>query len=418
MKPRELEDGLIMRNGTEEDIPALLEHFRVVHGKFVVDELKALLEHRDGFFWEDSFIIENPDSGEIVSCVLLKQNAWSIDGIKLPSAEMEAVGTIEAYRKRGFMHLLNEEFEKRSTELDPAIQAIVGIPYFYRIFGYEYAADLGGGYPVDQALVPRVPDDEEEPVSIEEVDAKTFKEFLSYREKKLPQGTWLRFIRPKDVGYLKFDTTDVQQEAFFFYLVKEKGKTVGVFYLERWESRVYLDELYLDNHKHVDAVLRFTLAKAQEWKNIPVRISPPNQARIKEFVRARTLVKDVDKYAWYVKIPSILRFIETIGPLLTERLKGSEFHDFTGDLTFTTYRKGYALSFEKGKFKGIVEKIEKKLDDYHLRIPKGALTKLFMGYETFDELVSHEPDIQSSATMRPLLRVLFPKLRASVNPFY
>jgi hypothetical protein len=41
-----------------------------------------------------------------------------------------------------------------------------------------------------------------------------------------------------------------------------------------------------------------------------------------------------------------------------------------------------------------------------------------MGYETLDELASHEPDVMSAASMRPILRLLFPKLGASVNPFY
>ncbi|MHA2396639.1 MAG: GNAT family N-acetyltransferase, partial [Candidatus Thorarchaeota archaeon] len=239
MKPQDLGDGLVMRNGTKEDIPAILEHFRVVHGEFVVDELRAFLEHHPRFSWENwenSFIIVSAESGEVVSGVFLLENTWTLDGIELSSAEMEAVGTLEAYRYRGHMHLLNEVFELRVSQLKPVIQAIAGIPFFYRIFGYEYAANLGGGYPISPGFIPKLPEGEEEAISFKTVDAKNFKEYLKYREKYLPQRTWYRTMRPEDAGYLIFEPTSHDQEAFFFYLVQEKGKTVGVFFLSRWEN--------------------------------------------------------------------------------------------------------------------------------------------------------------------------------------
>jgi N-acetylglutamate synthase-like GNAT family acetyltransferase len=418
MKPQDLGDGLTMRNATAEDIPALLEHFRAVHGEGVVDQLRAMLEHYPRFSWENSFIIANSESGEVVSCVILLQNAWVIDGIQVPSVEMEAVGTLEAYRNRGHSRLLNEEYERLAKQIHPVIQTIAGIPYFYRNFGYEYAAALGGGYPVNPSLIPKLPDREKEPVTFEMLDAKRFEEFLAYREKHLPRSTWIRKIRTEDAAYLIYETTSHEQEAFYFYLVKEHGKTVGVFYLARWENRLDIVELYLDDHQHVDAVLRFAVSRTLEWDGIPVRVNLPNQARIREYVNARTQVKDVGRYAWYIKIPSITRFIETISPLFSNRLKDTEFPDFTGELTVTDYKQGYSLSFDGGVFKEITEKSEKKIDDYHLRIPRNQLTRLLMGYETLDGIASHEPDVQCAAVLKPLVRALFPKLEAMVDPYY
>jgi predicted acetyltransferase len=418
MKPQDLGDELIMRNASAEDIPALLEHFRAVHGEYINDELRALLEHHPRFSWEDSFIIAKPESGEVVSCIILLRMAWTLDGIEVPSVEMEAVGTLEPYRNRGHMHLLNEEYEKRAAELQPVILAIAGIPNFYRNFGYEYAAPMGGGYPVSPAFIPKLPDGEEEPVTFAEVDTKTFKEFLRFREKHQPRDTWGRKLQPEDAAYLFFETTSQDQEAFFFYLVREKEKTVGVFFLYRWENRLDIIELYLDNYQHVDAVLRFTIGRAQEWNNLPIRVTPPNQAQVREFVILRTQAKTINRYAWYIRIPSITRFVETIGPLFSKRLNDTEFQDFTGELTFTTYKEGYALSFEKGEFIGVFEKSERNSMHYSLRIPRRPLTRLLMGYETLDELASHEPDVTCASEMKPLVRALFPKLEALVDPFF
>ena len=418
MKPQDLGENLVMRNANKEDIPAILEHFRVVHGKYVLDELRAFLEHHPRFSWENSFIIANEESREVVSAIFLLENRWALDGIEISSVEMEAVGTIEAYRYRGHIRLLNDEYEKRVAQLQPVIQSIAGIPYFYRLFGYEYAADLGGGFPITPGFIPRLSEGQEEPVSIEQIDEKGFKEFLKYREKYLPNQTWYRPIQPEDAGYLMFETTSHDQEALFFYLVKEKGQTVGAFFLCRWEKRLDMVELYLDNYKHVDPVLRFAQGLAQGWDGIPVRVTPPHQAQVREYVSGRSQAKIKDIYAWYVKIPSIPRFIETIGPLLSERMKNSEFQDYTGTLTLTTYKEGFTLSFQNGGFSGISEKSEKDPGDYQLKIPRHTLTRLLMGYETLDELASHEPDVGCAATMKPIVRVLFPKLKALVNPYY
>jgi hypothetical protein len=422
MKPQEISDGLVMRNACAEDIPALLEHFRAVHSPSVIDELRALLEHYPRFSWEDSFIIVRPDSGEVVSCVILLQGAWTLGGISFPSTEMEAVGTLMPYRYRGHMHFLNDAFEKRVAELRPVIQAIAGIPYFYRNFGYEYAAALGGGYPISINVLPKLPEGEQEPVTFEQVDGKSFREFLRYREHQLSNnlshGIWRREIHLEDAAYLLFEPTSDEQEAFFFYLVKEHGKTVGVFYLLRWENRLDLAELYLDNYGYADAALRFAVTRAQEWGGLPVRVNPPSQTQVREYVRARSSTTAIHRYAWYVKIPSIPRFIETLGPLLSDRLKDTEFHSYTGDLKFTDYSEGYTLSLERGRFRGITKNEDRDPGKYSLQMSRGALTRLLMGYEALDSIMSHEPDSICSFVMQPLVRLLFPKLDALVDPFY
>jgi predicted acetyltransferase len=422
MKPQSLDDGLVMRNACEEDIPALLEHFHAVHGENIIDELRTILEHYPRFSWDDSFIIVEPKSGEVISCIILLQNAWVLSGIEFSSVEMEAVGTLEAYRYRGHMRILNDEFERRAAELKPVIQTIAGIPNFYRNFGYEYAAPLDGAYPVTPGLIPKLCEGENEPVNFEEVDAQSFHEFLRYRESHLIQRmwdqTWHRVLRPEDSQYLMFETSSIYQEALKFYLVKEQEKTVGGFYLSRWEDKTEIKQLYLDSYKHLDAVLRFTMAKAKEWREIPVRIAMPNQAEINEFAKVRTQCKEMMRYAWYVKIPSIHRFLETIGALFEDRLRNTVFQNYSENLTITDYKQGYELFFKDGVFQKITEKSEKNIGAYHLRISKGALTRLLMGYETLDELMSHEPDVMCVSYMKPLVRLLFPKLNAIVDPAY
>lgn len=422
MRPQEISNGLILRNACAEDIPALLEHFRAVHGIGALDELRVMLEHYPRFTWEDSFVIVNPESGEIASCVILLQNSWTLEGIQFLTVEMEAVGTLEDYRYRGQIRLLNEAFENRVSEIQPAFQAIAGIPNFYRNFGYEFAANLGGGYSVAPASIPTLPEGEEEPVSFETVTSQNFNEFMQYRETHQARNTWnrtwRRTLHPEDSAYLIFEPSSEEQESFYFYLLKEQNKIVGIFYLARWEKRIDVVELYLDNYRHLDAVLRFASKKSDEWSGIPFRVTPPNQAQVREYLRLRAQVKNINRYAWYIKIPSIPRFIRIMGPLLSKRLNNTEFHEFTGELMITDYKRGYTLSFDSGEFKKITKATDKDPAMYHLRMPWGALTRLLMGYETFDSLASHEPDATCSSFMQPLVRLLFPQLEANVDPYY
>lgn len=420
MKPQEIGNGLVMRNACAEDLPSLLEHFSAVHGHAILEELKALLEHHPGFSWENSFIIARHETGEVISCVVLLQNRWSLAGITFPTVEMEAVGTLESYRNQGHMWRLNEEFEKRVAEIHPAFQAIAGIPCFYRNFGYEYAAKLGGGYPVAPGLVPKFSENEEEPLTFEQIGINSFEEFLRFRNKHLSsepwRNTWHRDLLPEDSSYLLFKPTSEEGDCFLYYLVKDAGQTVGVFYLGHYESGIDIAELYLDSYELVDAVLRFALAKSEEWGGLPLRVAPPNQSQIREYIRMRSSVDTIRRYAWYIKIPSISRFIRIIAPLLAARLKNTEFHSFSGELKITDYKNGYTLVFEEGKLRGLTDNEDRNPRKYDLRMSRGALTRLLMGYQTFDDLALHEPDTICLPAMRPLVRALFPLLAANVDP--
>jgi hypothetical protein len=104
--------------------------------------------------------------------------------------------------------------------------------------------------------------------------------------------------------------------------------------------------------------------------------------------------------------------------LLSDRLRDTEFQSYTGQLKITDYKEGYTLSFERGKFKRIDKNEDRDPGKYNLRMSRDALTRLLMGYETLDAIMSHEPDVICSFVMQPLVQALFPKSEALVDPFY
>ena len=88
---------------------------------------------------------------------------WTYEGIPFGVGRSELVGTLPEFRKRGLVRMQYEEIHKWSAERGQMVQAITGIPYFYRKFGYEMALDLSGGRFGYEAHVPKLKDGETEP---------------------------------------------------------------------------------------------------------------------------------------------------------------------------------------------------------------------------------------------------------------
>ena len=57
----------------------------------------------------------------------------------------ELVGTLPEFRNRGLIRAQMDILHQWSAERGQPVQAITGIPFFYRQFGYEMALPLQGG---------------------------------------------------------------------------------------------------------------------------------------------------------------------------------------------------------------------------------------------------------------------------------
>ena len=170
---RDLGNGLIMRRSTPQDVDALAEFNGKIHGVNELDTERVatwthdLLASPHPTLRPDDFtIIEETAAGRIVSSMNLIPQTWTYEGVEFGVGRPELVGTLPEYRNRGLVRLQFEEIHKWSTERGHMVQGITGIPYYYRLFGYEMAFDLAGrrfGY---EPNVPKLKDGEDEPYHI------------------------------------------------------------------------------------------------------------------------------------------------------------------------------------------------------------------------------------------------------------
>jgi len=126
----------------------------------------------------DFLIVEDTGTGEIVSSTNLIPQTWSYAGIEFGVGRPELVGTHPDCRRRGLVRAQFEVLHQWSEGRGHKVQAITGIPWYYRQFGYDLALDLYGSRRGSIAGVPALKEDQSEPYVVRPAGASDL-EFIA-----------------------------------------------------------------------------------------------------------------------------------------------------------------------------------------------------------------------------------------------
>jgi hypothetical protein len=242
------------------------------------------------------------------------------------------------------------------------LQAITGIPYYYRRFGYEMTLNLGGGRAGYRAHVPKLEEGQSEPFIIRpavEADIPFLMELyaqgcqrslvsvvrdealwryeLSGRSRENINASELRLIQ----------TPSGEPVGFFAHPSHSWGALMAVILYEvkagvSWAEVTPVVIRYLQS-AHPTA---FTGPKKEPFESFgfwlgeehPLyRLIPDKLPRLRK------------PYAWYLRVPDLAGFIRYIAPALEGRLAASLLAGHSGELRLTFYRDGLRLVFEKGR---------------------------------------------------------------------
>ncbi len=152
--PLDLGGGLQLRWATWDDIDELADFNIKVHsdepeepqlwlGDWTRDLMKG--HHPTTDVADFTLVVDQNQGGKIVSSSCLISQEWTFDGIPFGVGRIELVGTDPSYRRRGLVREQMVAIHKRSAAKKELVQAITGIPWYYRQFGYEMALNLAGG---------------------------------------------------------------------------------------------------------------------------------------------------------------------------------------------------------------------------------------------------------------------------------
>jgi hypothetical protein len=122
-------------------------------------------------------------------------------------------------------------------------------------------------------------------------------------------------------------------------------------------------------------------------------------------------------YAWYIRVPDLLAFLQLITPVLNERLARSVFANYTGEITCDLYRSGLLFKIERGRLVGIEPWRPPPYDpEASFGCPPLVFLQLLLGYRSMAELSAVYPDASVAEKFKPLVDTLFPKQHSTVHP--
>jgi len=439
---RELDGGLVVRWSTPRDTEPIAELSSFVFRRSADEQpnrpveawIRDVMSGRHPHMDPGSYVVvEEPATGRIVSASCLLSYEIELDGVRLPFGRPEIVATHPAYRNRGLVRALFGLLHARSAARGHLVQGITGIPYYYKLFGYEYAADLGGEVSVPFAAIPPLKEGEPEPYGLR---TATEPELSTARELYDRDRARYALTTPIDEKYWRWVSCGMNRdsgEGWTTRLIVDRGGVIVGYTLtarSRDADEVGVRALGVRAGTSlaavVPSVLRACVALANEL--LPRRAEPPLPSRVTLWLWREHPVygvlteaqaaRAVHPYAWYLRVAELGPFIMKIRGVLEGRLAASALAGHTGELRLTFYRGGMRLVFQDGR----LEAVEDWREDHawgpraQAGFPPNVFLRLLFGHRSLSELREGYPDVNATDEARPLLEALFPPRRAWLLP--
>ena len=439
--PVDLGDGLILRRSTVQDAGVLADFNARIQsdkGLDTPDErvwawtYDLCANPHPTFNPSDFTIIEEAATGKIVSSMNLIPQRWTYAGVPFKVGRPELVGTLPEYRNRGLVRRQFDLIHRWSAKQGDMLQAITGIPYYYRLFGYEMALNLGGGRAGFPTYIPRLKQGEAEPYHIRpatEADIPFIhKLYLMGCHRSLVACEWDEVLwRYELMGKSKKNVNRVEVRV----IEALDGKLCGFFAHNgfAWGDMMVIklyeiipDLPWLEVTPAVIRYLETTYEQLQPehgekkpfgafgfWfgEDHPVyHIMPDRMPRVQK------------PYAWYLRLPDVPGFLQLVTPVLEKRLAESPLAGYSGEVKITFYRDGVRLVFNKGSLETVEGwKPTPVSHTGNAAFPPHTFLQLLFGYRSLEMLKANFADCWTDREeTHVLLNALFPRLPSDVWP--
>jgi len=430
---RDLGNGLILRRATPADAQALAEFNANIHGQDdfersgVAAWTRDLLTRPHATFQPGDFtIVEEIPSRRIVSSLNLIPQIWSYEGIEFGVGRPELVGTLPEFRSRGLVRLQFEEVHQWSEERGHMVQAITGIPFYYRQFGYEFALNLSGWRM--GSIVPKLPEGETEKYVIRPAEEKDIPFLLSTYEfackRSMINAKWTAEHWHNNL----FELSEENFQRLEFRIIERADTREPVGYFgQTWSlgmtgARAFHYELapgfsWLEVSPYV---VRYMWDIGQEYAKRDNRTCTTFSFLLGAEhpvydALGNTLPRIGPPYAWYLRVPDLLGFLTHIKPALEKRLAESIASGHSGEYRIGMYPKGIKLTLQNGRIHFDPWKPD-HADHGDAAFPMLTFLQILFGYRSFEELKHAFPDCWwSDDGSRIILNTLFPKKNSHVH---
>ena len=446
----DLGDGLVMRSARREDADALAQFCAktFVHEEsgteayWIADWIRDLVAIPHPMLnIDDVIIVEDINNNRIASTTTYLTQTWTYDGIEFDIGRPEIVGTHPDYRNRGLIRKQFDTMHRWADERGHLVQVVLGIPTYYKQFGYEYALHAEGGRYTPTASLPRWGNDKR---NFQLRDAT--QDDIPFITRLLQESSKHSLVSPvfreDEVRYMTFDRTRrsaVRHRTVI--LCKSDGETVG----EPIGVLMYAMVTPIDE----GVILRVEMSDTKYWREA-------TRALLSEIVELAKEASDEDpdpereikrirqdiqpdhpiyifddgalgtpperQYGWYVRVTDIAGFLRKIAPALERRIYASLHRGFSGDIEIRVNRDRVTITVENGKINAVQlgEDVHRQYApggwSASARFPEKSFLPVLFGMRSIDETLAAHPDANTgSKADRHLINTLFPKQSSDLS---
>lgn len=428
-----LGDDLVMRSATVEDMETVAAfNAATVHPSHDGKPNLRIEERTRAFLGgvhpvvraEDCSLVTEQGTGRVVSSMVMIRQVWQYAGVPVRVGQFEFVGTDPSFRGRGLIRRQFEWMHRKGGAQGQHIQAINGIPWFYRQFGYEYAVNMHGSRGALQQDVAQwlaqAPKDSG--YSIRPADAGDIP-FLLGLYTYPPDRSLLTVVR--DEAMWRYELEGRREPNIFLrqhcIILSAAGERAGHFtYATHLPWMPYGIDHYelLPGHswlKVTPIVIRYLQATPGVARKHPTFSFwlGADHPLYHIYVTGLRIVEP--PAAWYIRIADVGGFMQKVRPAIERRLENSHFSDWSGNLTLNFYRSGLHLAFQQGKLVSVAPWLPENHREPGPSFPNLVFTQLLLGYRSLDELLVTYPDCSvPDDTSYALLNQIFPKRHSTI----
>lgn len=433
---RKLNNGLILRHGNKADSERLAEFNARIHWNRDIKKpdmrvaawTKDLLSGEHPTFQPEDFTIVEDEKGRIVSSMNLIEQTWTYAGIPVKVGRPELVGTDPDLRHQNMVRQQFEVIHQWARERGELVQAITGIPYFYRLFGYEMALELDGERGGNSLSIPEISSESVNVFSIREATEEDLsfiadlydsssERYLIHCQRNIAEWQY-------ELGGKSRDNVDRLE----IYVIEDDAKIrIGFFlllhYLENETISVRYYELVSGKPWHIitPQVVKFIWGVAQrkaEESSIKLkRYSFKLGSQHTAYQGAPELFPNFRKpYAFYLRVPDLPALIRIIKPVIEDRLYQSPFAGYHGNFSVTFYHNELRMVFDQGRLNHVEEISPSDWEAADVNFPGLTFLQLIFGYRSVEEIQAAFPDCIVPDKFRYFLNAIFPKKPSLVLP--
>lgn len=408
-----------VRRATPTDAAALVAfNARIFDDPRVGAAVRDLLAGHNPLVRAEDFYVVTDAQGDVLSSADVIVQTWRFEDVPFTVGQIETVGTDPAHRRQGLSRALIErchhDFEARRVQ----VSAILGIPYLYRRFGYEYALDAGGARFLPAMVVPigwghyhlRRAVEADAPA----LAALYARAYARYGVVALPDEAHWRY-------QLGGRSADSVLASWLFIVEDADGQAVGYARTSAGadRGRLVVTEVALPLAQHASrAIEDVARALADVGRGAAngdgfegVRFELGREHPVYTALNAR-LEPLHSPYAWYLRVPNLPAFVQHVAPALEARLALlPDTRHYTGTLRLSFYDDGLTLAFEQGRLARVAAGVPADPD---AAFPPGTFLKLLFGYRALHELRYAYPDCWAGGQASWLLGLLFPRRPAFI----